>query len=35
MYAALETAKGIESGNIIVMFPDRGKKYLSTNLFKD
>lgn len=35
MYAALETAKRIESGNIIVIFPDRGEKYLSTNLFKD
>ncbi|MBN2288668.1 MAG: cysteine synthase family protein [Candidatus Glassbacteria bacterium] len=34
MYAAVEVAKKIESGTIIVIFPDRGEKYLSTNLFK-
>ncbi|OHB74717.1 MAG: cysteine synthase B [Planctomycetes bacterium RBG_16_55_9] len=33
MYAALEIAKGIASGRIVVIFPDRGEKYLSTNLF--
>jgi cysteine synthase B len=33
MYAALEIAKQIKSGNIVVIFPDRGEKYLSTNLF--
>jgi len=33
MYAALEIAKKIEKGNIVVIFPDRGEKYLSTNLF--
>jgi cysteine synthase B len=33
MYAALEIAKKIKSGRIIVVFPDRGEKYLSTNLF--
>ncbi|MFC1920343.1 PLP-dependent cysteine synthase family protein [Chloroflexota bacterium] len=35
MYAALETAKKIESGTIVVIFPDRGEKYLSTNLFEN
>ena len=34
MLAALEVAKTIEEGNIVVIFPDRGEKYLSTNLFK-
>jgi cysteine synthase B len=33
MYAALEVAKGIKSGRIVVIFPDRGEKYLSTDLF--
>jgi cysteine synthase B len=35
MYAAVEIAKKIERGTIIVIFPDRGEKYLSTNLFKE
>lgn len=35
MYAASETAKRIESGTIVVIFPDRGEKYLSTKLFKE
>lgn len=34
MYAAAEVAKKIDSGLIVVMFPDRGEKYLSTDLFK-
>lgn len=34
VYAALETAGKIDSGTIVVIFPDRGEKYLSTNLFK-
>jgi len=34
MYAALEVAKKIDSGNIVVIFPDRGEKYLSTGVFK-
>ena len=34
MFAALEIAKQIDSGTIAVIFPDRGEKYLSTNLFK-
>jgi len=33
MLAALEVAKKIDKGNIVVIFPDRGEKYLSTNLF--
>ena len=33
MYAALEVAKMIDHGTIVVIFPDRGEKYLSTNLF--
>lgn len=33
MYAAIEMAKQIESGVIVTIFPDRGEKYLSTNLF--
>jgi len=35
MYAAVKIAKRIKSGVIIVIFPDRGEKYLSTNLFID
>lgn len=34
MYAALELAKKIDSGTIVVIFPDRGEKYLSTKLFE-
>ena len=34
MYAAAETAKEIDCGNIVVIFPDRGEKYLSTKLFQ-
>jgi cysteine synthase B len=33
MYATVEIAKKIETGTIVVIFPDRGEKYLSTNLF--
>ena len=33
MYAALEISKNIKSGNIVVIFSDRGEKYLSTDLF--
>jgi cysteine synthase B len=35
MYATIELAKKIESGTIVVIFPDRGEKYLSTNLFEE
>jgi len=34
MIAALEVAKDIDKGTIVVIFPDRGEKYLSTDLFK-
>jgi len=34
MIAACNTAETIDSGLIVVIFPDRGEKYLSTNLFK-
>jgi cysteine synthase len=33
MLAALETADQLDSGVMVVIFPDRGEKYLSTNLF--
>lgn len=35
MYAAIEVAKQIKSGVIVVIFPDRGEKYLSTKLFHE
>jgi cysteine synthase B len=35
MYAAIEISKKIRSGTIVVIFPDRGEKYLSTRLFKE
>lgn len=35
MYAALEISKKISSGNIVAIFPDRGEKYLSTDLFNE
>ncbi len=34
MNAAVEVAKKIDSGCIVVIFADRGEKYLSTDLFK-
>lgn len=34
MIAALRTAQKIESGNIVVVFPDRAEKYLSTTMFE-
>ncbi|MBQ8965164.1 cysteine synthase family protein [Ruminococcus sp.] len=33
MAAALKLAQEIESGNIVVVFPDRGDRYFSTGLF--
>jgi cysteine synthase B len=33
MFAAIETARKIDSGVIVAIFPDRGEKYLSTVLF--
>lgn len=35
MYATIQLAMKIGSGIIVVVFPDRGEKYLSTNLFKE
>ena len=35
MYATVEIARQIKSGTIVVIFPDRGEKYLSTKLFKE
>ena len=34
MLAALRTAERIEKGNIVVIFPDRAEKYLSTKMFE-
>ena len=34
MIAAIKVAEEISSGFIVVIFPDRGEKYLSTDLFK-
>jgi cysteine synthase B len=34
MYAASEMAKRVDGGTIVVIFPDRGEKYLSTRLFQ-
>jgi cysteine synthase len=33
MLAALKTVEQLESGVVVVIFPDRGEKYLSTELF--
>ncbi len=35
MFAALEAIKDIEKGCMVVIFPDRGEKYLSTKLFQN
>ena len=34
MVAAVRVAQRIDKGNIVVIFPDRGEKYISTALFK-
>ncbi len=34
MLAALTVAQGLSKGLVVVLFPDRGEKYLSTDLFK-
>jgi cysteine synthase B len=34
MIAALTVAQGLSKGFVVVLFPDRGEKYLSTDLFK-
>ena len=33
MFCAIEVAKKIKRGNIVTIFPDKGDKYLSANLF--
>lgn len=35
MLAAARTAESIDSGNIVVIFPDRAEKYLSTTMFDE
>ncbi len=35
MLAAVRTAERIDSGNIVVIFPDRAEKYLSTSMFDE
>ncbi|HUU41057.1 MAG TPA: cysteine--tRNA ligase, partial [Desulfatiglandales bacterium] len=35
MAAALKAANGIKEGFLVVIFPDSGERYLSTNLFMD
>jgi cysteine synthase B len=34
LFAALKVASEIDSGTIVTIFPDRGEKYLSTDLFR-
>jgi cysteine synthase B len=34
MLAALNITQGLEEGFVVALFPDRGEKYLSTDLFK-
>jgi cysteine synthase len=33
IYAAADVAKGMNEGTIVTVLPDRGEKYLTTNLF--
>lgn len=33
MFASVQTAKNVNFGTIVTIFPDRGDRYLSTNLF--
>jgi len=35
LWGAIETAKNIRSGVIVAIFPDRGDRYMSTELFTD
>lgn len=35
MLAAIKTAEKIDKGNIVVVFPDRAEKYLSTKMFDE
>lgn len=34
VWAALEVAKNLDSGTVVVIIPDRGERYLSSDLFK-
>ncbi|MFZ5596311.1 MAG: PLP-dependent cysteine synthase family protein [Bacillota bacterium] len=34
LWGAIEYSKGIKEGNIVMIFPDRGDKYFSTDLFE-
>jgi cysteine synthase B len=34
VFGALRVAREMESGTIVVILPDRGDRYLSTNLFR-
>ena len=34
LFAALKVASEIDAGTIVTIFPDRGEKYLSTELFR-
>jgi len=34
LFVSRQIARGISSGNIVTIFPDRGEKYLSTEIFK-
>ena len=34
MLAALKAAERLEQGVMVIIFPDRGEKYLSTDLFQ-
>jgi len=35
MYAAAEIAKGMDEGTLVTLFPDRGEKYLTTDLIEN
>jgi len=34
LFVALQKIKNLKKGNVVVIFPDRGEKYLSTDLFR-
>ncbi|MCK5461227.1 cysteine synthase family protein [Candidatus Gracilibacteria bacterium] len=34
LWGAVEISKNLEEGRIVILFPDRGEKYLSTDLFE-
>jgi cysteine synthase A len=33
LYASIELSKKIEKGNIVTIFPDRGDRYFSKNIY--